>query len=203
MLIEISKAGEEFMNKEIGEMVDKQQRTTHKHRQRRRYSRRKSREDSATPQREKPAKEEKVEPDSEHTAMHNRTDVFFPDPQSPQSTLTPKSIASMHTDSSEEDTLSPIIMADLVSKMTTYKREETLEILHDMIDENTGKPKANKIIALIKYVPPRTGKHLPTGESYKQRKARKLADEIIQKEVMRKLRKWDAVCRKASLQRHW
>ena len=31
----------------------------------------------------------------------------------------------------------------------------------------------------------------------KPRKARKAADELMQKEVVRKLRKWDAVCRKA------
>ena len=88
-------------------------------------------------------------------------------------------------------------MAKLVSDMTTHKREETLEMLQDLADENTDKPKANKILAVIKYVAPRKGEHFPTGESYKQRKARKVADELMQKEVVRKLRKWDAVCRKA------
>ena len=59
-------------------------------------------------------------------------------------------------------------MAKLVSDMTTHKREETLEMLQDLADENTDKPKANKILAVIKYVVPRKGKHFPTGESCKQ-----------------------------------
>ena len=99
--------------------------------------------------------------------------AFFADHPTPVQTLTPKDIEAMKAESSEDDTISPIVMADLVGKMTTYKREETLEILRDMMDEHTGKPRANKILAIIKYVPPRTGRHLPTGESYKQRKARK------------------------------
>ena len=75
----------------------------------------------------------------------------------------------MCSDSDEPDTISPVVMARLVSGMTTHKREETLEMLQDLADENSGKPKANKILAVIKYVAPRKGKHFPTGESYKQK----------------------------------
>ena len=95
-------------------------------------------------------------------AMHNQTTAFFPDHPTPLQTLTPKDIEAMRAESSEDDTISPIVMADLVGKTTTYKREETLEILRDMMDEHTGKPRANKILAIIKYVPPRTGRHLHT-----------------------------------------
>ena len=65
----------------------------------------------------------------------------------------------------EPDTLSPMIMASLVSAMTTSKRERMLEMLQDMEDEHTEKSKANKLLAVIKYTEPRKGKHLPTGES--------------------------------------
>ena len=131
----------------------------------------------------------------QEVATQNRTTAFFPDEKTPESSLTSEDLRAMENESKETDTLSPVVMADLVDKMTTYKREETLEMLRDMVDESTGKVKANKIIALIRYVPPRKGKHLPTGESYKQRKARKLTDELLQKEVMRKLQKWNGACR--------
>ena len=76
-------------------------------------------------------------------------------------------------------------------------------MLCDMAGKHTGKPKGNKIIAVIKYISPHKGKHLPTDESYKQRKARtrKAANELLQKEIMSKLCKWDAVCRKAIVTR--
>ena len=118
-------------------------------------------------------------------------------PTNGQSTLSEDDLRDMGSDSDEPDTISPVVMARLVSGMTTHKREETLEMLQDLADENSGKPRANKILAVIKYVAPRKGKHFPTGESYKQRKARKAADALMQKEIVRKLRKWDAVCRKA------
>ena len=132
-----------------------------------------------------------------HAASHGSSEVFLKTPAIGQSTLSDEDLRDMRSDSDEPDTISPVVMAKLVSRMTTHKREETLEMLQDLADENSGKPRANKILAVIKYVAPRKGKHFPTGESYKQRKARKLADELMQKEVVRKLRKWDAVCRKA------
>jgi len=152
-----------------------------------------------------PIKKEEVKHTPKEQPKRTRSQMATPNvasgfmPDQDQSTLSEDDLEGMVSDTSEPDTLSPIIMANLVSKMTTHKREETLEMLHDMVDQNTGKPKANKVLAIIKYISPRKGRHFPTGESYKQRKARKAADELVQKEVLRKLRKWDRACRKSRM----
>ena len=114
----------------------------------------------------------------QRTASHGVSEAFMQTPTNGQSTLSDDDLRDMCSDSDEPDTISPVVMARLVSGMTTHKREETLEMLQDLADENSGKPKANKILAVIKYVAPRKGKHFPTGESYKQRKARKAADAL-------------------------
>ena len=123
----------------------------------------------------------------QRTASHGVSEAFMQTPTNGQSTLSDDDLRDMGSDSDEPDTISPVVMARLVSGMTTHKREETLEMLQDLADENSGKPKANKILAVIKYIAPRKGKHFPTGESYKQRKARKVADALMQKEIVRKL----------------
>lgn len=150
-----------------------------------------------TPARSKIRSKSRIRHMDERMASHGVAAAFLQTPIQDQSTLSEDDLHELVSDSDEPDTISPVVMAKLVSGMTTHKREETLEMLQDLADENTDKPRANKILAVIKYVAPRKGKHFPTGESYKQRKARRAADELMQKEVFRKLRKWDAVCRKA------
>ena len=119
--------------------------------------------------------------------VHATATVFVPD-----SNISREDMDAMDS-GSDDETIPADIMADMVAKMKSEKREETLRVLHGETGFYNGKP--NPILGVLRRIPPRRY----FKEKYKkitnrEKRIQRSMDSIYQAEIYRSLEKW----RKAS-----
>ena len=120
--------------------------------------------------------------------LHATTSVFIPDPTH---TLSDDEVFNMDYDS-DDDAFPVRVLLDVIDGMVTSKRERTIEWLQQ-VAANAIKP--NPVLGLLRQIPKRTRSLQMSALSKEAKQRQRTLDKVFQRDVVRKVRKWERAVR--------
>ena len=113
----------------------------------------------------------------------------------PSTSLTQQELDDINEASSDEDTLSAEVWAEVVDKMTSSVREQTIHWM-EAEAKKRGQAVSQRLRAVLRAVPPR--QPTPSGEHNESARG---VDKLLQRQLVRKVSKWDKAVTKATQER--
>ena len=130
-----------------------------------------------------------------HEQIHATTSTFIPDPAH---TLSDDEIFNMDYES-DDDAFPIQTLIDVVDGMVTCKRESTIEWLRHIA---TTCVKPNPVLGLLRRIPQRPQKIQMTALNKAERQQRRTLDKVFQRDVVRKIRKWERAVQAGRMNSH-